>query len=460
MYKKLVIVGGGFAGTRTAKLLEHTLPPDWTLTLISQENFITFNPLLPEVVGASIMPGHVIAPHRQMIHCSHVAMAQVSEIDTAARELHYLGEGPGVLPYDQLVLACGTNANLDVVPGMSRNALPLKTLGDALFLRNRIIARLEQAELQPDPEHRRWLTSFVVVGGGFSGVETSGELVDFLYASLKYYKRIRREDLRIVLLHSGDRLLPELSASLGEFTLRKMRSGGVDVRLSTRAVCVTDRHVQLESGEFVVGGTVICTIGTQPNSLLDSIPAVKSRGRLVVNPDMSVPGVDGVWAAGDCAAVINSLDDKVCPPTAQFAEAQATQLAANIVARLAGKPTKPFRFRPKGQLSSIGHNKAVAEVCGVKLSGFVAWLMWRGLSLLRIPTLARKTRLFLEWNWAMFFPPDLAHLGYRRTQRHIHQALSAAEPPAPATLRVSNGITVADLTISESSTAGPIAPAG
>jgi len=308
-----------------------------------------------------------------------------------------------------------------------------------LFLRNRIIARLEQAELQPDPEHRRWLTSFIVVGGGFSGVETSGELVDFLYASLKYYKRIRREELRIVLLHSGDRLLPELSASLGEFTLRKMRSRGVDVRLGTRAVCVTDRHVELESGEIIAGGTVICTIGTQPNSLLDSIPAVKNRGRLVVNPDMSVPGVDGLWAAGDCAAVINSLDGKVCPPTAQFAEAQAAQLAANILSRLAGEPTKAFRYRPKGQLSSIGHNNAVAEVLGLKLSGFIAWLMWRGLYLLRIPTLARKTRLFLEWNWAMFFPPDISHLGYRRTLRRSPDVLSATQPPAPAARPASNG---------------------
>jgi NADH dehydrogenase len=179
----------------------------------------------------------------------------------------------------------------------------------------------------------------------------------------------------------------------------------------------------------------------------------------VVNPDMSVPGVDDVWAAGDCAAVINALDGKVCPPTAQFAEAQATQLAANIVARLAGEPTKPFRFRPKGQLSSIGHNKAVAEVVGLKLSGFVAWLMWRGLSLLRIPTLARKTRLFLEWNWAMFFPPDLAHLGYRRTPRHIPQTLGAAQLAAPATPPVSNGGTAADRNLSQSSASGPIAPA-
>jgi NADH dehydrogenase len=433
MYKNLVIVGGGFAGTKTAQLLEHTLPPDWTLMLISQENFITFNPLLPEVVGASIMPSHVIAPHRQMLHCSHVCMAQVVDIDTADRVVSYLGEGPGVLRYDQLVLACGTNANLDIVKGMAQVALPLKTLGDALFLRNRIIARLEQAELQPDPEYRRWLTSFIVVGGGFSGVETAGELVDFLYASLKYYKRIRGEDLRITLLHSGDRLLQELSPSLGRFTLRKMMERGVDVRLNARAVRVTDRDVHLENGEIIAGGTVVCTIGTQPNSLLDSIPAAKSRGRLVVNPDMSVPGIEGLWAIGDCAAVINALDRAVCPPTAQFAEAQAQQLAANIVSHLAGTPTRPFKFRPKGQLSSVGHNKAVAEISGLKLSGFIAWLMWRGLYLLRMPTLARKTRLFLEWNWAMFFPPDISHLGYRRTQRRAPQAAGSAGSREPIT---------------------------
>jgi NADH dehydrogenase len=417
MNKNLLIVGGGFAGTRAAQVLERTLPPDWTLTLVSQENFITFNPLLPEVVGASILPSHVIAPHRQMIHCSHVCMAQVTEIDTTARMVHYLGEGAGTMPYDQLILACGTNANLDVVRGMGNYGLPLKTLGDAMFLRNRIIARLEQAELQPDPEHRRWLTSFIVVGGGFSGVETAGELVDFLYASLRYYRRISCEDLRIVLLHGTDRLLPELSPPLGAFTLRKMRSRRIDVRLNARAVRVTDRDVHLESGEIIQGGTVICTIGTQPNSLLESIPAAKNRGRLVVNPDFSVPGVEGVWAAGDCAAVVNALDGKLCPPTAQFAEAQAKQLAANIVSRLKGQATRPFSYHPKGQLCSVGHNKAVAEIFGIRISGFVAWLMWRGLYLLRIPTLARKARLFLEWNWAMFFPPDVAHLGYRRTLR-------------------------------------------
>jgi NADH dehydrogenase len=417
MTKNLVVVGGGFAGITVARILEHTLPPDWTLTLISQENFITFSPLLPEVVGASLLPGHVVAPHRQMIDCSFVCMARVDEIDIARRVVHYLGEGPGTAQYDQLVLACGTNANLDIVKGMGSYALPLKTLGDALFLRNRIIARLEQAELQPDPESRRWLTTFIVVGGGFSGVETAGELVDLLYSSLRYYKRIRREDLRIVLLHSGERLLPELSASLGNFTLRKMRMREIEVRLNARADRVTDRGVHLDSDEIIAGGTVICTIGTQPNALIEEISAPKNRGRLTVNPDMSVPGVAGLWAAGDCASLTNAFDKKICPPTAQFAEAQARQLAANILARIKGEPTRPFHYRSKGQLSSIGHNKAVAEIFGLKISGFLAWLMWRGVYLLRMPTLARKARLFLEWNWAMFFPPDISHFSYRRTLR-------------------------------------------
>jgi NADH:ubiquinone reductase (H+-translocating) len=415
--KNLLIIGGGFAGAKAAQLLEHRLPPEWNLTLVSQENFITFNPLLPEVVGASILPGHVIAPHRQMVHCSHVRMAQVVGIDTTLKEIEYLGEGTGRMKYDQLVLAVGNNANLDLVKGMGQFALPLKTLGDALFLRNRVISRLEQAESQPVREHRRWLTTFVIVGGGFSGVETAGELVDFLHASLRYYRNIDREDIRIVLLHSGDRLVPELSPSLGKFTLERMLKHGVEARLNARAVRVTDRAVHLDNGDIIEAGTVVCTIGTQPNPLLEDIPSPKERGRLVVNDDFSVPGVEAVWAAGDCAAVRNAHDGRAAPPTAQFAEAAASRLADNILAKLAGRPTQPFRYSPKGQMASIGHNKAVAEIYGLRISGFIAWLLWRGLYLLRVPTFARKCRLFLEWNWAMFFPPDISHLGYRRTQR-------------------------------------------
>lgn len=216
------------------------------------------------------MPGHVVAPLRQVIHCSSVCMAQVSEIELESRTLNYLGEGTSRIAYDQLVLAIGVQSNLG--KGMAQYALPLKTLGDALSLRNRIIARLEQAELQPDPEARRWLTTFVVIGGGFSGVETAGELIDFLHASLRYYPRIRREDIGVVLLHGQDRLLPELSPSLGEFAYRKMRMQGLEVRLNARAVRIDDRHVTLADGELIPAGTVVSTIGTVPNPLVSELP--------------------------------------------------------------------------------------------------------------------------------------------------------------------------------------------
>jgi NADH dehydrogenase len=413
--KTIAIVGGGFAGATLARCLERKLPPNWQVVLLSRDNFITYNPLLPEVVGASLLPGHVIAPLRQLTTRSRVYMVQVTEIDLAERTVRYLGEGSGELKFDELVLACGQGANLALVKGMARYALPLKTLGDSLFMRNRAIVRLEQAELQPDAESRRWLTSFVVIGGGFSGVEVAGGLADFLRASKRYYKSIG--DVRVQLVHSGDRLLPELSPGLGEFAERKMRDQGIDVRLNARCVRVDDRGITLADGEVLTAGTVICTIGTAPSPLVAELPLPKARGRLEVAADMSVPGARGVWALGDCAAVPNAFDGNVSPPTAQFAERQARQLATNILRKLRGRQTRAFYYRPLGQLSAIGHNKAVAEVLGFKLAGFVAWLMWRGFYLLKIPTLSRKTRLFLEWNWAMFFPPDIAHLAYARTRR-------------------------------------------
>jgi NADH dehydrogenase len=411
----VVIVGGGFAGSRLAAELEKRLPESWSIRLLSSDNFITYNPLLPEVVGASLLPGHVVAPLRQVTRRTEVSMVHVTGIDLEARLVHYLGEGSGTIAYDHLVLACGQSANLAIVKGMARYALPLKTLGDALFLRNRAIVRLEQAELQSDPELRRWLTSFVVIGGGFSGVEVAGELADFLRSSRRYYRSI--DDVRVRLVHSGERLLPELSASLGEFALRKMVQQGIEVHLNARATRVDAGGVYLDTGETLPAGTIICTIGTAPNPLIASLPVPKGRGRIEVNADMSVPGTGNVWAIGDCAAVPNASHGNVSPPTAQFADRQGRQLALNIARVTRGEPTRPFSYEPIGQLSAIGHNKAVAEIFRFKVAGFVAWLLWRGVYLLKMPTLNRRVRLFLEWNWAMFFPPDISHLGFTRTRR-------------------------------------------
>ena len=411
-----VILGGGFAGSTLAHRLERRLPDGYRVGLLSEDNFITYSPLLPEVVGSSILPGHVVAPIRQMTKRIHFYMVTVTEINLNQREIHYLGEGPGVIHYEQLVLACGVAANLDIIPGMAEYGLPLKTLGDALFLRNQIMVRLEQANMQQDPEARGWLTTFIVVGGGFSGVEVAGEITDFLHAGVRYYPQVDEQDCRVILLHDRERILPELSASLSEYALRKMRKRGIDIRLNRRVTEVEDQSVVLESGERIYSRTVISTIGTGPNPLIAQLPMPKQRGRVETAADMSVPGYPNLWALGDCAAVVNAHDGRLSPPTAQFAVAQAKQLADNLARSLTGKPTRPFSYRPKGQLSAIGHCKAVAEIYGVRCSGFVAWLLWRGFYLLKVPTLARKVRLYFEWSWQMLFPPDIVHLRFSRTR--------------------------------------------
>ncbi len=414
---RIVIIGGGFAGATAARHLERRLGSA-DIHLLSAENHLTYNPLLAEVVGASVLPGHVVAPLRQMVRRAKVHQVQVTGIDTDARRVRFQNSSEtGSLDYDHLVLACGSSANLHMIPGMAEHTLPLKTVGDALYLRNRVIARLEDAELTKNPTLRRWLKTFVVIGGGFSGVEVAGEISDFLTESQRWYRHSQLEPARVVIVHGGPHLMPELPERLGRFTERKLaRHGGVEVRLETRSRAIDAQGVILDKGSRIDAGTVVSTIGTTPNRLIDALPAEKLRGRLRVEDDMSVPGLPGVWAVGDCAAVPNSREDGApCPPTAQFALRQGPQLAANIARREHGEPTRPFGYRPKGLMSAIGHNRAVARVYGVNLSGFVPWLLWRGFYLLYIPTLARKARLYLEWNWAMFFPPDIAHLRFTRT---------------------------------------------
>lgn len=413
--RRLLIVGGGFAGITLARQLERRLPRPWRISLLSQENYIIYYPLLAEVVGASILPGHVVAPLRQVLDRTEYYMVKVTHIDLQRRTVHYAGQEPGVMAYDQLVLACGVMADLQLVPGMAQHALPFKTLGDALFLRNRIIQRLEEAEMQPDPELRRWLTTFIIIGGGFSGVELAGEISDFLHTSLRYYRRLVARDCRVILLHGRERILQEISSTLSGFALRKMRKRGIDIRLTARARCVDAEGVALASGEQVYGATVIATIGSAPHPLIKTLPLPKRNDRIETQTDMSVPGFPGIWALGDCAAVINALDGRLSPPTAQFATRQAKHLARNIAAQVRGKPTRPFSYRSRGQLASIGHNKAVAELFGLRLSGFVAWLLWRGLYLLKMPTLARKVRIFFAWNWEMLFRADTVRLQFSRT---------------------------------------------
>ncbi len=413
--KKIVIIGGGFAGSVLAKKLEKRMPNNWDIFILSETNFVTYNPLLPEVVGASILPGHVQSPLRQILKRTKIRMVTVEKIDYESKVVYYNNNEPGELHYDQLVLASGVKANLSMLPGLREHSLPLKTVGDALFIRNRVIENLEQATIHKDPAKRKFLTTFVVIGGGFSGVETAGELNDLLKSSERYYKNINSEDCKVILIHGADRLLPELPEKLGRTTEKNFLKRNIDVRLKARTASIEHEKVVLNTGEVIEGSIIISTIGTLPHAFTQDKYLPLERGRITTQADMSV--MDNIWALGDCALVPNAKDNQFCPPTAQFANRQAVHLANNIIAQVNGNETQPFSYKAIGMLASIGHNKAVAEIYGIRISGLVAFLIWRAIYLVKVPTLARKVRLFLEWTWSMFFPPDIAHFGFKRTKK-------------------------------------------
>jgi NADH dehydrogenase len=414
----IVIVGGGFAGTTLARELQGRLPQSASLTLISEESYTTFNPMLPEAVGAAIFPEQTVAPIRAMLLAStRFVMGTVTKVDSRLKVLNCETlAGSRTLAYDHLVFAFGSRARLDLVPGMAEHALPLKTVGDALHIRNVVLRRAARIELESDPRLRRSLGHFIVIGGGFSGVEVAGTLADCLAGIARYYPRVSPGELSVTLLQDIDRLLPELPPRLGLAALASLRSRGVNVMLGARAIEITDQGARLGDKSLVSASTVICTIGTRPNALLEQINAAKERGRIAVAPDLSVPGHDGLWAIGDCALVPNALDGSFAPPTAQFAVQEAKQLSRNLLATLNRLPTAAFRYRSRGMMASIGHLKGVAEVLGVPLTGLAAWFVWRAYYLSRMPTFGRKLRIFVEWTWGMFFPADITHLRFTRSR--------------------------------------------
>ena len=414
--KTIVVAGAGFAGTSLVRALEKRLPAQWRLVLISEESYTTFNPMLAEVVGAGVFPEHVIAPVREMLSTARFIMGRIHTIDTAQRTLQCETlAGTQSIHYDHLVLAFGQRANLNIIPGLAQHALPLKLVGDAMYIRNRILQRLARIELTQDAAERRSIGHFVVIGGGFSGVEVAGAMADFIRSAKRFYPLIDSDDTRVTLLHDGQRLLPELPNPLGDAAAQSLRKRGVDVQLGARASKVDERHVTLEDSTVLATDTVICTIGARSNPLVEGLGLQLIRGRIATAPDGSVPGQSGLWAMGDCAAVPNGLDGSICPPTAQFAVAQAGQLATNLLATIHGKATKPFHYRSRGMMATTGHLKGVAQVFGVQLTGLPAWLLWRAYYLLMMPTLGRKLRIWVEWTWAMFFPLDITHLRFTRT---------------------------------------------
>jgi NADH dehydrogenase len=416
--RRVIIIGGGFGGVTLAQRLERKLSSDIEIVLISSENHLVFTPMLAEVVGRSISPLHVVVAGRQMVRRTTWLTAQVTDIELHSNLVRYVsacGESTS-LTYDHLVLACGSVVNMNLIPGLAAYAYPLKTLGDAIYLGNDLIARLEEAAVETDPARRKRLLDVVVIGGGFSGVEVAGEIAEVASATRRFYPTLKGERPHISLLQHGDSLIPELNApSLSKFACDELRKVGVDVRLNSGAQEITAAGVRLKSGEVIEAATVVSTVGTSPNPLIQRLGLPLERGRLVANPDMSVTGTENVWAVGDCAIIPNAFDKKPSPPTAQFATRQAKQLAANLSRAFRGQPTRAFSFKVLGMLASLGNRNAVAEILGIRVSGFIAWVLWRGIYLSKLPSIARKLEVVVDWTWKALFPPNIVQLQMSRT---------------------------------------------
>ena len=428
--KRIIIIGGGFGGVKCAQTLRRELPRgEADVVLFDRQNHLVFSPLLAEVVGSSISPLDVIVPLRQMFPGVFCRTEEVQNIDPANSEVQYQGEDglPARMRYDHLVIACGNSTNLNVVPGMSDHGMPLKTLADATALRSHCMAQMEQAEVSTDPARKRWHLTVLVVGGGYSGVEAAGEINDLLRSSARYFQNWKDGDVRVVLIHSRDQILPEISPGLREFARKKMEKAGVEIILNARVASASVEGVTLHDGQLIRGGTIVCTVGNSSTPLAGMLNLVKEKGRLMTETDLRVKGSANIWAIGDCAWIINTQNGQPAGTTGQFAEREGQQCAQNIVRVIKGQATKPFHFKMLGELCSIGGHSAVADLFGLHLSGFLAWFVWRGVYLFKLPSWGRRLQVGFDWAWLLAFPRDLAYIRSEQTERVSHAHYDAGD---------------------------------
>ena len=415
---RILILGGGFGGVYTALTLEKALKTEIRrgeveLGLVSRENYIVFQPMLPEVISGSIGVLDVITPIRRLCPNTNLYTRTIESIDLEHRSVQSaagFGSRQHHLHFDHLVVALGNVTSFAGSPGLAEYALPFKYLGDALTLRNRLIHTLEEADIEQDRELRSSLLTFVVAGGGFSGVEAVAELNDFVRAAARSFRNVRPEEIRVVLLHAGGLILPELPRSLAEFAQTLLMKRGVEIRLNTRLSGATVDMALLEGGDRITTRTLVSTVPSGPNPLVAMLPVKKERGRILVDANLEVPEYPGLWAVGDCAAIRDARTGDFCPPTAQHATREATCAARNIVAALKGTPKQAFMFTALGKMGALGRRSAVAEIFGVKLSGFLAWWLWRTIYLMKLPGLDRKIRVATDWTLDLVLPPDIVQL--------------------------------------------------
>jgi len=421
MKKRILILGGGFGGVYTAVYLEKLMTQaerDSTeIVIVSRDNYIVFQPLLPEVISGSVQLNHVISPIRRLARTALLYTREVEAIDIANHTVK-LSQGakpaPSIIHYDHLVIALGTQLDHSKIPGMREHAIPFKYLGDALYLRNQLVRSLEEAELESDPELRRALLTFVVAGGGFSGVECIAEMNDFLREAVRSYHQISEKDLRLILLQFDNRILPELTEGLSAFAHQLLVKRGVEIQIGKGLTAVSAEAVVIENAktkqtEAIRTRTTVATVPAGPHPVVSLLPLPKVRGRIKVDEGLAVPEAPGIWALGDCA-LVKQVDGKFSPPTAQHALRQAKTCAQNILASMRGTRKHVFSFTGLGKMGSLGRRSGVAEVFGIRLKGLIAWMLWRGVYVTKFPGLDGQVRLMVDWILDAFLPRDITQL--------------------------------------------------
>ena len=409
---RILILGGGFAGLHAAMHLDETLArdPNIDITLINRDNFFLFTPMLHEVAASDLDLTNIVNPVRQLLRRVSFFAGEVEAIDLQRKQVrvsHGFDHHHHNLRYDHLVIGLGSITNFFDLPGLADRALTMKSLGDAIDVRNRLIAVLEEADTECAADLRGRLLTFVVAGGGFAGVETVAAVNDFVRHAVHFYSNLREDMLRVVLVHSGSAILPELGEELGHYAQKQLEKRKVEIRVKTRVSGLSEQGVKLSTGETIETKALIWTAGISPNPVLLTLPCEKEHGRLKVDEKLQVPHWSGVWALGDCALIPDLKTGNYQPPTAQHALREGKTLAHNLIAAIRGGAMKPFSFSTVGQLAAIGQRAGVARIFGVNFSGFTAWWLWRTIYLIKLPRFEKKLRVALDWTLDLMFGKDL-----------------------------------------------------
>ena len=402
----VLILGGGFAGLYAARNIQRLMGKNVDIEIVNRENYFVFQPLLPEVAGGAISAVNAVSPLRFLTRGISMRKAEIDSIDPKAQAVTVfqgVQRRPTILSYDHLIIALGSGSDLSRTPGLNEHAFTMKTLSDARQLRAHVIERLEHADITRLPEVKKGALTFTVIGGGFSGIETVGEIKELIDRSLCYYPNIKSSEIRVVVLEFANRILNEMSESSARYAQKNLIQRGIEIQLGVGVAECTGTQLVTTTNEIIDTRTIVATIGNAPPSAVLKMPLAFQHGRILVGRDFRVQGYENIWSIGDCALIPMkehaSHRDDFAPPTAQFAVRQAKQIASNIKAAVSNQPLEAFKYTSKGSLASLGAGRGVAEVFGIKLTGRAAWLLWRVYYISFLPGM--QTRISVLWNWLM-----------------------------------------------------------